>query len=659
MSAITTWTFSQPNGSTSYNFGIYANDYGDAGGFVIVGYGSTATPFQVFNLGNGNVAIMAMVTDQSGNSYPNYWNSHYALVGGSGNTGMMTWNSGGSDPYEPSNNSDGTGLASEQMFTLWNLGYGNIALQALGGEFQNQFLCGTLGGWYPTEFGLGVGSFIASSGEVAIHVDGDQLPILIISGSGYHLDLAGAELGALNLDYFNMQHCNLAGADLSQTTGWQTTDFTNATLDGANLDGRDLGGATWTNATFNGSDLRQIYSAQNCAMEGAVFDGANLAGVHFDNSSLQGASFIGATLDGANFFGAHLEGAHFDGATLNGTIFNGAYMQGTTFNGCDLSTAAFDPQPDFTRAASGRTTFQNATVPYSLIAQNWSWLDLTGATITGLPKEIDGLVADGALLPDGLVLQNIDLSGASFVGTRMYGINLTGANLAGAILSKALLKGAFLQGANLTNANLDSAWLIAEQTGETTPPASRAAFVTAAEAAKLDGAFMFNTVLDAAHCDAVDFTGVYFLTAPSLGVGQRASAIGAYMNYANFGGEAWLLQAVFDGAQLSGANFDDAHLVGASFRDYDGGATELGPTQFYGAAASISDADIRGTDFTGADMNGCDMEQATCSTGPDSISQTFTGYDNQQVTVAFNFGPTLLGNTTTSTTCPSGKLGPC
>ena len=673
-SAIATWTFSQynkywPNGSLPVR--IYTSQYGYAGGFVLVGFGGGATSFQVFNLGNSRVAMMAMVTDVNGSSWPNYWNSHYGTSQSSSNGGMMTWNASNSGSYEPHNNANGTGLAAEQTFTLSNLGDGNISLQAVGGAFAGSYLCGMNGGWYPTQWGLGTGSFIGTSGEAAIQMHGDQLPILIITSSGYKLNLPKANLGTINLSGFNMRGCNLSGADLTGVTGWQTTDFTQAVLNKANLDGQDLAGATWNKATFIGSDLRLVKSMQKGAMPGAVFDGANLAGVRLDGADLTGATFRGATLDGAVFEGAHLEGAVFDGATLGKANFERAHMQGTSFNNCDLTSTYFGAGPDFTRSAGvQRTRFIDATVPFTLLGQNWSWLDLSGATITGLPKTIVELIADQALLPDGVDLGGMNLSGASFVGTRMYSANLQGTNLQGAVMAKARLKQAQMHGANLTNATLDSAYLIAEQKAETAGallaggangqgPSDLATILADLEPAKLIGAFMFNTVLDGAHCDGVDFSNAYFLTAAVLGAGQTASALAANMNFAIFN-QTKLALTVFDGAQLSAANFSGASLVGASFQDYDGSAVELTPaSDVVHTAATVSGADIRGTNFTGANMMGLNMVNAVYSTAPGIFSAGYPTFDGQQVLVAFNFGVTVLGNTTNTTTCPDNTTGPC
>jgi uncharacterized protein YjbI with pentapeptide repeats len=104
---------------------------------------------------------------------------------------------------------------------------------------------------------------------------------------------------------------------------------------------------------------------------------------------------------------------------------------------------------------------------------------------------------------------------------------------------------------------LSRAWLIVETATPKTP-------VDKLEAASLTGAFMFNTVLDQAHCDGVDFSGANFST--SLLSNKSASAVSAFMNDALFNG-TWVVQAIFDGAQLSGANLAFAHLVGTTFKE--------------------------------------------------------------------------------------------
>ena len=292
-------------------------------------------------------------------------------------------------------------------------------------------------------------------------------------------------------------------------------------------------------------------------------------------------------------------------------------------------------------------------MPFNILNDNWAYLDLTVAAIVGIPAAIPKLVADHALLPDALDLQNKDLSGASFKGARMYEIKLQGANLQGAQLQGAFLKSAVLNGANLTLADLSNAWLIVEPSGDGAPPA----VTDQPESASVTGAFMFNAKLDGAHCDGVDFTYVCFSTAAILG-SQPASAVGALMNDADFS-NAWLAQAIFDGAQLSGAKFDNAHMEGASFQDNGMQATELTPTYPEGTSASVEGAYLYGTNFTGANMDGLHMNGAYVAADAGQFKHVFTGYGGDIVSVSFNYGPTVFGNTTANTTCPNGNSGPC
>jgi uncharacterized protein YjbI with pentapeptide repeats len=622
-----------------------------AGGFASLGFddgSSSGWDITVVDLGGGQVAMS--VTPDGPGTTAYYLNSHYATTDDLKNGGMYL----AYDDYLP------TSVGPEQTFVMTNLGGGAVALKATAGAFPGKYLSGIPNGWYPEQFGFGSGSFVAADSPAALRVSpvspGNLLPILDITGSGYMLDLSGLSLGSRDLSGVDMQQSTLSGADLSGIKGLQGANFTQAILRGTNLRGLSLGGATWAQADFTSTDLTGVASAAKASLPQAKLDRAKLTGVNLSSATLQGASLKGAVLDAANLFGANLAGADLTGASLRSTDLRGANLQGTRFDGIDLATALFDPAPNFTRAATNRTSFVGATLPASVIGTDWAWLDLTGATITSLPASLASLKADGALLPDGLDLQQRTLSSASFVGTRMYEVQLENADLRDAKLSQALLKGARLSGANLTGASLDSAWLIAEQSsaGAMTP-----AGVATLEAAVATGAFLFNTMLDGAHCDGVDFSGAVFATAAVLGSAHRASAVGASMNFAKFD-SATVLQAAFDGAQLSAASFAEATLVGSTFRDDGGSPAQLTPSSdVTHTPASVYHADIRGVNFTGANMDGLEMRGATVSTTGGEFAREVAGFGGATVPVAFKYGPTLLGNTTASTLCPDGSNGPC
>ena len=647
MAAITTWRLSLAGFG---NVVVYPGEFRYAGGLVTAGFGSdAATPFAIIDLGGGRIALASTLSDQDGKTWTYYLNSHYPVSNSNNNSGIMLW-------YDRDNYAS-TQIGSEQTFQLVNMGDANIALQATAGPLQGRYLCAMQGGWYPQQWSLGSGAFIATTVKATLQVSGPQLPILIITNSGYRLDLHSQNLGKLSLRGAQMQQCNLNGANLSQVTDLQHADFTSAQLRGAILTGLDLSSAKWHQADFTGTDLRGIARAEHADLTDAILNKVQLQGRHMAGALLEGAKLIGAVLDGAHLEGAHLAGADLTGASLAGTDLRGADLRGAVFDTCDLSSTIFDEEPRFTRGPGPRTSFVSATVPFTVLRYDWSWLNLTAATITKIPAAIGHFVADDALLPDGLNLQNADLRGASFRSTQAFEIQLQGANLAGATMTGALLKGARLDNTNLTNARLDSAYLIAQQSAQAAA-AGAPADPSRLEAATATGAFLFNTILDGAHCDGVDFSGAYFVTASALGT-QPASAVGAYLNYAKFNGAQTVL-AVFDGAQLSAANFSGATMVGASFQDNGSVAVQLTPSSdVTHQDASVYQADIRGVNFTGANMDGLDMRGATVSTSSGTFEQSFTGYAGQKVPVAFEYGPTQLGNTTQTTQCPNGSSGPC
>jgi uncharacterized protein YjbI with pentapeptide repeats len=626
---------------------VFSHGWDYAGGEVLLGIGGTAQEFPVYDLGGGVVVMTTTLTDQNGNTTIFAWNSHYGTSDSSQtNGGMLLWHDGSDEPPTYWSNIDSpSGATPEQRFVVGNLGGGAISLRNTDGNY----LSGISGGWYPEQWSLGSGSVVWSSTPVAVQVGGSQWPIFLITNSCYGLDLRGQEFGALSLANVDARGANVGSADLTQVSSLTSSDWTGATLDGARLPRLSLGSAQWSNASFRGTDLRGVADADGASMPSTDFTDGNAQNVSFARANLQAANFAGTRLDGASFVGADLSGAVFTGASLAGADFRGASMIGSKFVNCDLSTAKFDTVPNFTRATSNRTTFESTTVPFAALNSNWSYLDLGTATITGIPGAIAQLVADQALLPKGLVLSKIDLTGASFRATSMPEVVLDGANLANASLVGTRMQGARLDGANLSGADLSNAWLIADQ-GETN--------ISEADSASLVGAFLVNTTLDGAHCDGVDFSDCLFVTSSFLSSTASAQALAATMNLAKFN-NATVVGARFDGAQLAGANFANAKLVGSTFKDYENQPARLVPTgpPAY-VSASVSSADLTGVDFTGANMDGLDMSNATVSRTGGVFEQMFTGYAGQSVPVSCSHGPTVLGTTTSTTVCPGAAADP-
>jgi len=250
-------------------------------------------------------------------------------------------------------------------------------------------------------------------------------------------------------------------------------------------------------------------------------------------------------------------------------------------------------------------------------------------------------------LPDHLDLSGRILKKAIFEGARLYWLQCREANLLEANFRNARLKGAKMTNANLSLVDFTDAYLLDETSGNSHQD-------NKPEAAVVSNAFLIDTCLDGAHCDGVDFSGSLFLTYAGYSASQQASARGAQLNLANFD-NAKLVRAVFDQAQLAGASFETAVCVGATFK-----GTQLTPqTQPPHKGASMYKSDIRGADFSEANMDGLNMADATVSTQKEHFTETYEGFDGDPIPLSFNYGPTIPGNTTSSTTCPDGRSGPC
>jgi uncharacterized protein YjbI with pentapeptide repeats len=523
------------------------------------------------------------------------------------------------------------------------------------------------------------------------HIDGvaAQFIILLISGSGVGLNLSAQDLSEGNyiasVSGTDFTGANLSNANLSKLPNLSVAscNFTGATLGGADLTGlKDLNQANWGNAILSNTDLSHVdpagitgvnfstanltgaklsngqplgsnYNYQNTNFAGANLENAILDGISFVGANFTGAKLAAANLTGADLSNADLTGANLTGAILAGAKLIGATLSGTIFNQCNLSTAQFSRAPAFGNSAGTRTLFQNATVPGTSLGLNWSYIDLTGATLSDVPTTLSGLVAEYTLFPDEAPLAGVALQKANLSNAQLFYADLTKADLDSAILDGALLKGAKLNGANLSNASLVGTWLIAQDSG--TDPNQY-------EAAQVADAFLLDAVLDQAQAAGVDFSDSYFVS--TMGSSVQASAQGAFMVRAIFTG-ALVVGVNCRGTQFSGANFNNASLVGSWFP-----SCELNPTSDEEhSVPTMNAADIRGALFADvaggvttnpANMDGLEMDGATWSvTSGVYDPEKYKDYYGKPIQIYVNYGATVLGTTTSSTTCPNGQNGPC
>jgi uncharacterized protein YjbI with pentapeptide repeats len=666
-------------------FGYAVFDYQGGGG------GEKTFNWHIVWVGDGQVALLADYNQVYAWSDAGHLAPLVALTHGGGHDHQMANTS-----YDPNG-----------RFTLVNLKSGHIAIQRNGLSMSFRYNEVSQEGdeqRKPIKMVKGVGD------SESIYVVGSQFPILLLSKSAAGLSLAGQDLSAghyiESVRDVDFTAANLNGANFSTLLDPNLAgcNFTGAQMSKAILKGcRNLNQAIWGSANLSNTDLSQVDRAgtakinfDKASLQGASlsngrplaanfdysqarFMGANLAGANLQNLNLRGADFTDASLVGANLKGAdltqanlhnaNLQGAHLDGAILtnarltnarldNATLANtdltGTHLENTKFRFCDLSSAVFSPAPIFGGSIYNRTSFFKAVnLPAARLGLNWSFLDLRGAHLTDIPRDLSGLKARRTLFPDRVKLSGVSFRQADFENARMYYADLADCDLSGARLDNSLLKGATLTRANLSNASMKGAWLIAEAAVHEPDKY---------EAAKAPGAFLLNTKLDGAHCDGVDFSGIHFLTNPALSI-QPASAIGAFMNRVDFS-EARIICVDFRGAQLAGSTFDNGVLLASRFP-----SAQITPTSDeVHSAPSMQKADLRGAQFADltqngtsnpANLDGLDLLGAIYSGKAGTCQIDYEDFYGKACSIEVHYGPTVPGSTTANTVCPDGKNGPC
>jgi uncharacterized protein YjbI with pentapeptide repeats len=637
---------------TAYSYYFYPKMW--AGGFILAGLGypkDQGTSYHSWDSWNlfADLERRILTLRLSQELHGKHW---YLNSLGDGDY-IMLWHD--RDHYES------TSITPDQEFDVVNLGKNQIALKARGGPHRGRYMTAVKGGWYVVNsWYMGAGYVTFSKGATtvgpaeAFTVAGSMLPVLRLTNSARENNLSHENLYGLDLSGADFSHATLTGTRFAGALSIKGAQFEGAAFEQTVLDGLALSDAKgFEHATFANCDLRKIRPSANSVLNHATFSAhSNLSAVHLAGSKLAGAHFHKVDLDGTDLTGADLTGAVFDTVSLKGTILRNTKLQSAQFVNCDLSTAVFDEKPAFNRSTTARNCFHHCTLPFAVISNDWSYLDLTDTVITNIAESIEHLNASHALLPDRLPLAGKTLRQANFEGSRMYWIQLTAADLKEAVFKGALLKGAKLDKANLSVADLTDAYLLDETVSASElPSALRDNKASAATAAN---AFFIDAKLDGAHCDGVDFSSAMMMTYAGFS-GQPTSALGATLNLANFD-QATLVQVNFDGAHCAGASFNGAVLVGATLRKVSLSPQQEAPHR----PASVHGADIRGTNFSEANMDGLDMLDATVAREPGKFEKSYKDfYGKLTIFLTVDYGKTIYGSTTSGTTCPDGAAGPC
>jgi uncharacterized protein YjbI with pentapeptide repeats len=363
---------------------------------------------------------------------------------------------------------------------------------------------------------------------------------------------------------------------------------------------------------------------------------ATLTGTRLGQTNLTGADLAGMDLrQPASLQGATLTGATLGGATMTKVNLTGAGLAATDFTGCDLSTTTFSSPFVRSTDSNAPTIFAQCTLPYTVIGLDWSCLDLTGTTITGMPSNLTGLKANGLRRPKGEFTALV-LDGADFTSATLDLATFTQAKLRANGGTKATFAGARLMGSDFTEAVLDQALFTNATLGG----------VAQTQATKFSFAFISNCDFTGASLYAVVFAGATLVS------GNVLSST-ATMEEVDFGG-AYLADADLSGANLQGATFDDAFMVQVVLN-----GTDLTPSQKGAKPSSLTSACLQGADFTSVTLGGAELAGAVITNTHGQIlvqyydesgnltPQTVMRYQNQafpDVTTAF----------TDSTTCPNG-----
>jgi uncharacterized protein YjbI with pentapeptide repeats len=317
---------------------------------------------------------------------------------------------------------------------------------------------------------------------------------------------------------------------------------------------------------------------------------ATLTRCKLGQANVSGVNLAGLDLTTVTLAGANLSASTLAGATIAGIDLSGANLASTDFTGLNLTTVRFSVPLKRSTDRKKPTIFAGCTLPYAVIGLDWSCLDLTNATINGLPTDLDltGLNATGLTWPDAQFIKYIfdgaDFSDAAIDGAQFSYAKLRWktrpANFAGASLMKAVFTGADLNQASFAGATMGG-------------DAHNIAAV-------FSGAYISN-------CDFTEASmlGVNFAGATLIGGNKLSGATDVRQtDFSN----AYLPDADFTGTHLEGAKFDGACMIGCVLN-----GAFLTPTEEGAVAASLVGTWLQAASFEGTNLGNADLSQAVIS----------------------------------------------
>lgn len=195
-------------------------------------------------------------------------------------------------------------------------------------------------------------------------------------GPAVELDLRGANLKQLKLDWIGLHGADLAGASLHGVR-----------FDDVDLSGAELAGADLREAQLSGPEPQIPCALTEANLSGANMAGADLIGVDMRHSNLSGAILVGAHLDSADLRHADLIDADLTDASLAFAKLAGASLAGAILANTDLSGADFFTDDEALHDTSPVRGLRQAQLDIARAERDWppKLGDAVKDTATGHP----------------------------------------------------------------------------------------------------------------------------------------------------------------------------------------------------------------------------------------------------------------------------------
>lgn len=385
----------------------------------------------------------------------------------------------------------------------------------------------------------------------------------------FNVFCAGSDPGIVNSD-FDEDLANL----------WLTGDLSCANIYEADFSTPELAfgillinfnkvsNALFTNCKFDRSDM-------NGAMSDSTFVGCSFVDTHWSNLKITGNSSFQRCdltnrfdLENLDAGGITFENCNFSGTKIGNAHLSGASIRNCNFSQANFSGAVLDSCPSLFAAASGN----------NLAEAKFAGISVQNISFVGLPLGVWATDWSGANFTAA------DLSGQTLAGFNLAGATFTNCNLSSAICtSNTTLANGNFTGANLENGNFSGSSFSHAAMDHVTATAANLANCV------FDGISAHGTTFAYANLSNAKFAGAQLGSAADSGQ-EPAAFTFAYMPNAR----------ITDNADCRNVDFSNAHFYGAQASVQNAELT----------AANFSDAVISGMDFSGATLESASFERA-------------------------------------------------